>query len=427
MVKSTQKSARQAQRKGKGPQVEDGEKDGRLIEQNLDAARKLKTKTAKRRLELTASEARQTLNPVPEKIKKVKGQRKDSSKEAVPVHKGQPVAADVDLPSKHKSSQVFEDEENYVSYEVTGHLSDDFLSEEEEGELSEQVHEQNLNQDQRSESRDQTTSDSQHTSDPGRDSQSLHQPVTSEGEEDTEDTPEAARPSTSGQGRSHQPSSQDGGSRKLEQTVNLMRGFMIDNGFINDDMNPEDICEFIKHGQQEGRNENDNASHDRSRDKGRRRTGGGEVGGNWSSPSEITVYKDAVCMPNDEKNISNSSDELINTSDESMGKGETRVNDFVRYLDNDMVAGTSHRDNSRAQTPDQHSRERGRSQERRARCKSRDRSTDRDHRRRERSRDSSELSPNQLAERLIWEAENAKAKIHNSPGNTLEKLQGVTA
>ena len=34
-------------------------------------------------------------------------------------------------------------------------------------------------------------------------------------------------------------------------------------------------------------------------------------------------------MHNDEKNISNSSDDLINTSDESMEKGETRVDDFV--------------------------------------------------------------------------------------------------
>ena len=259
MVKSMQKSARQVQRKGKKPQVETAEKDGRLVKLNLDAAMKSKPKTAKRKLESAASEAKQTLNLVPDKIKKV--QSKDASGKSVPVHKGQPVTAVVDLQSKCKS--------NYVSYDVTGHLSDDFLSEDEEGELSEEVHEQSMGRDRRSVSRDQTTSDSQHTSDPGHDSQSSRQLVTSEGEEDAGDSPEMVCPSTSGQERGKQPS-HDGASKKLEQTVNLMRGFMIDNGFINDDMNPEDICEFIKHGQQEGRNENDNASHDRPQAKGRR-------------------------------------------------------------------------------------------------------------------------------------------------------------
>ena len=259
-----------------------------------------------------------------------------------------------DLDSHHRSLVAFQDDENYVTCEVQGHISDNFHSDEDDEELSDgelQEHGPKDGANGKSMNLSQATVEDSISS-----QQSLARP--SDGEVGSQSSTSRSRsrdrsssiePSTS-QLRSNQASkiqsrSQAQSSGKLEQTIELMRDFMIKQGLIGDEMDPEDICNFIREdGGEANRNDNSSRSHERDdeedrndmtdrRSKGRRSAGEHEVcQRNLQSTSETTIYKNAMEMGND-KDTSGSTDEMINTSDESMDRGGEKVNQLEKYLE----------------------------------------------------------------------------------------------
>ena len=110
----------------------------------------------------------------------------------------------------------------------------------------------------------------------------------------------------------------------MKDTLDLMKNFMVQQGFLNQDAEPEQLTKLLEGSTTKNRNDNHSVKR---HDKGERCRKGMEVGGevcqnnSIKSPSEAMIYKDAVHMPK-EKNTSNSSDDFINTSDESLDKGD---------------------------------------------------------------------------------------------------------
>ena len=115
----------------------------------------------------------------------------------------------------------------------------------------------------------------------------------------------------------------------MEDTISMMQDFMIKQGFINEPMDQDDICKYIRNVNQED-NSNDNHNAKNPNQKKGRKHNEGEVGDLTNdivnSPLEATVYKSAVKISNVVHDLSGTSDDVNNTSDESLDKGDNRMN-----------------------------------------------------------------------------------------------------
>ena len=203
--------------------------------------------------------------------------------------------------------------------EAVGHLSDNFPSEPEDGKLS------NVNPDNsNSQTKDSHGISLQPSSKDNAEQETSSSPdQSSEDDSSSSDDTEPPAPKSkqykersrhqSSQAKSPRNNSQPG---RVEDTIHLIQQFIITQGLIDESMNADEICEFIK-GTQVGRNKNDN--HTAQKKESSRQKGNAikKVGDEMQSPSEVTIYKNAVEMP-EEHNMSSSSDKPINTSDDSL-------------------------------------------------------------------------------------------------------------
>ena len=138
-----------------------------------------------------------------------------------------------------------------------------------------------------------------------------------------------------------EPSKKGSNTEKMEQTIHQMQQFMLQQGFLTETVDFDELCNYLSdrnnHKAKKGRNNNENSSTQ----KGNKSTGmgtnalplGGEVGECTLSPSNTTVYKNAVEIL-DSCNISSSSDEFINTSNESAqpdNNKEGEINPSIVY------------------------------------------------------------------------------------------------
>ena len=258
---------------------------------------------------------------VGETPKCVKARSKTQPKSLAKVHKGDenPGSSKEKSKTLHDDTVTFEDDDNFVSMEAVGHLSDNFPSEPEEGELS------NVNPD----NSNSQTKDSHGISSQPSSKDNAEQETSSSSDQSSEDdssssddTEPPAPKSKQYKERSRHQSSQAKSpcnnfqSGRVEDTIHLMQQFMITQGLIDESMNAAEICEFIK-GTQVGWNKKDN--HTARKKESSRQKGNAikKVGNEMQSPSEVTIYKNAVEMP-DECNMSSSSDKPINTSVDSL-------------------------------------------------------------------------------------------------------------
>ena len=189
-------------------------------------------------------------------------------------------------------------------------------------------------------------------------------------------------------------------------------------------MGAEEIYQMISE-DGEWRNENDNHT---SRPRGRSldRVKGNNVsadGRQWQSPSETTIYKNAVEMP-DNKNISSSTDDQVNTSDESIERDD--IDPIGMRVATECMSNFL-----------EHSQQRTRSRSRDHRRDRRESDRDRDKRyhsgastsrrpahhhhsqsrSRSRSRDFNQHNTEDAAHKLIWDAERNSSRLMKPKGN----------
>ena len=228
----------------------------------------------------------------------------------------------------------FEDDENFVSMQAMGQLSDNFPSDTEEGECSSDEVIVNSQSTHRSKSENRFRSRERHSATPSEyDSSDQNQSSESESnsslveesdqseeqQNDRRDTSPEPTTSRGRAGRSTASSQNRKNRRGVDDTIQMMQNFMIQRGFIDEPMNETEMKEYLANAMEEN-NSNDNHKTRHSSNKKGRNHKGKEVGELLASPSEVTVYKDAVKLPSTAHNASASSDDSNNTSDDSVDK-----------------------------------------------------------------------------------------------------------
>ena len=295
--------------------------------------------------------------------------------------------------------------------ETSGHISEQFLSDTEDGEISGKESDgsnrsrsnSNLNDSQQTvassvsavRSRMDSSSDNASDSESEDQTQSEH------------DTSEDNQPSTSCNINKKSGKEKVKGKRlSVHDTMEMMQTFMLQSGLIDEEVDPEDLKALIA-GKRKERNCNDN--HSRPRPKGRGNLGDSDkVCG--QSPSEVTIYKNAVEVVN-VRNESSSSDDMANTSDESLEcNAQHRIEKFI----NDCSVCPSGSKTTRDERSQ--SRDRGGRDESRSRYHHDDDYQDTTRGRSE-ARDDGP-TPEEQAERLVREAERSKARMIEASGNS---------
>ena len=360
------------------------------------------------------------------KLKPPKNKSKTStSKKNTRVQQGQ-TQPNLD-PKASKHTATFIDDENYVSVDA-GQFSDNFLSEGEEVETPDQ--QDRAAKEGELAASQSTLNRSQHSEvSPGNQTSGNSSELSSESSEARESSPEIKkaqcgdnvnrerrkRNETNGDHPMPGPS----GSKRMEESIQLMQNYMVEKGLINDDMDQDDIMQMIKADRGE-RNVNDNdAVHvcPSERNPGRKIIPDIEdkqVGVNCVSPSETTVYKNAIDVA-DVRNMSGSSDEFNNVSDDSVEKGRSRCNSLSKVNDLSIHAGSDDR---------LHGRERSRSHRDSSRERSRSHGPRYDERERQhydrisyREEDHGNRGAEEHADRVVREAENSRARMIEITGN----------
>ena len=313
------------------------------------------------------------------------------------VQKGNEQPQPQDSSKGDKDPVAFIDDDNYVSMEASRQLSDNFPSDNEEGEISdESVQASSSATFAQSQS---TQSTRWGTSPDGNSSTDQTSESSSSADSSSEDmTPTLVKRNkrttkTVGKTRhrSETPTGRpDTGTKKstekMEDTILMMQNFMIQQGILKSNMKPDELCEFIQNseGCQGHRNSNDNHSS-RSRNepeqqhakvKGNRNRGNAlaKKGGDLMLPSEVTIYQNAVEMQGDQdRDTSTSSmDDPIDMSGESAAKLNDRLLSFDKAIncDSNFTDSRHHRSTSRSRSP----RKTEQRNERRRRSRSRSRS-----------------------------------------------------
>ena len=281
--------------------------------------------------------------------KKSKTRNKCGQANPDPVQKGQEPKAR-SKPIEVITEQIgFDDDENYVSMQASGQNSDNFFSDHEEGECSAQeVQSQQLTPRKRSLSPDSSGSGSSRQDSSSEDksysSNDDYDRETSAGRSEWSDCKSRSISRRSrtlvrdNQSGSHKRQRTPAGgqttkdrkaNQKMENTMQMMQNFMIQQGFINQSMDQDEIRDYLKNNAHHDNTNDNHTSREKDLEKGRKHKGG-EVGQNLQSPSEVTLYKDAVKLPSHD--TSGSSEGVNNTSDDSIEKGGNRMD----TLDNSL-------------------------------------------------------------------------------------------
>ena len=206
------------------------------------------------------------------------------------------------------------------------------------------------------------------------------------------------------------------GSARMERTLQMMQNYMIQKGLIDESMNEDEIIMMM----QEDRNEvNSNDNHTlRQRSESRQRGmkqlehNEGQVGGDYLSPSDTTVDKNAVDVA-DLCNVSSSSEDN-KPSNDSVDKGKSRAEKLVDSVTDDFTySGTDargRRERSTSRGEDRHGSPRRDARGQGHQC------DHFDNRRDDRRFVPEAEDVQEQADRLVREAEHSKARMLDIPG-----------
>ena len=313
--------------------------------------------------------------------------------------------------SKLGSTVNFEEDNNYVSMEVSGLISEQYPSDPEDGEV--------LDTNNTVEQNSQTSQISSCSRSTGRKARS-QTPIEGNASSPTES--EDSTSQTDGDSSSESESSDLGSpvpkpgmseASNIEETLDLMQRFMIEKGLIHKPMSGDQMKRFIQRDERPKTSGNFNSNNVCRRTEHVDQDKAGKHDqdyqqceqGTYKSPSDMTVYRNAVELI-DNRNLSSSSEDAIDTSDENLNKdllSPEFVNTSVMPITSISIGHSPSKEHYHDDRPHQ---------PRRGEVREREYHNGED-------RPPEQISLEDQAERLIRQAERGKAKMLNIPGNVM--------